>query len=142
MIAQERFDAEVTRAMSRRAFLSQIVRASGAALLLSSAPGCATVQNGTGRPGPGDASAVFSPSQREIVAKIIDGFNPPDTEIRQRLKKEDPGYDLVAVYAQYAWASGDEFLDQMKFLIDFINILPTFTPTFVPFRSETRLSIT
>ena len=130
MIAQERFDAEVTRAMSRRTFLSQIVRASGAALLLSSAPGCATVQNGTGRPGPGDAFAVFSPNEREIVAKIIDGFNPPDTEIRQRLTKEDPGYDPVAAYAQYAWASGDAFLDQMKFLIDFINILPTFTPTF------------
>jgi choline dehydrogenase-like flavoprotein len=130
MSAQERFDADVARAMSRRAFLSQIVRASGAALVLSSSPGCATVQNGTARPGPGDASAVFSPTQREVVAKIIDGFNPPDTEIRQRLKKEDPGYDLVAVYAQYAWASGDEFLDQMRFLIDFINILPTFTPTF------------
>src|SRR4029450_13109879 len=101
MSAQERFDADVTRAMSRRAFLSQIVRASGAALVLSASPGCATVPNGTARPG--DASAVFSPTQREVIAKIIDGFNPPDTEIRQRLKKEDAGYDTVAVYAQYAW---------------------------------------
>ena len=36
----------------------------------------------------------------------------------------------MAVFAQYAWATGDEYVDQMKFLGDFLNILPTFTPTF------------
>jgi choline dehydrogenase-like flavoprotein len=34
------------------------------------------------------------------------------------------------VYAEFAWASGDEFLANMKFLIDFVNVLPTFTRTF------------
>jgi choline dehydrogenase-like flavoprotein len=130
MSVQQRFDADLTRAMSRRAFLSQVVRASGAALVLSSSAGCATVERGAAPPPADDAAAVFSSTQREIIAKIIDGFNPPDTEIRQRLKKDDPGYDPVAVYARYAWASGDEFLEQMKFLLDFVNILPTFTPTF------------
>jgi choline dehydrogenase-like flavoprotein len=130
MRAQRAFDGEMARAMTRRAFLKQMVRASGAALVLSSSPGCGTVSGGIERPHPYGPARIFSPTQREVVAKIIDGFNPPDTEIRQRLKKEDPDYDPVAIYAQYAWASGDKFLDDMKFLIDFLNILPTFTPTF------------
>ena len=130
MSEQKRFDADVTGAMSRRAFLSRIGRASGAALLLSSSPGCSTVQRRTERPHADGGIGVFSAVQRQIIAKIVDGFNPPDTEIRQRLQKEDPTYDPVTVYAQYAWASGDEFVEQMKFLIDFVNILPMFTPTF------------
>jgi choline dehydrogenase-like flavoprotein len=130
MSEQKHFDADVTGAMTRRAFLSQIVRASGAALVLSSSTGCAMLQNGIERSRPADISTVFSPIQREVIAKIIDGFNPPDTEIRQRLKKEDPDYDPIAVYAQYAWATGDEFLEQIKLLIDFLDILPTFTRTF------------
>jgi GMC oxidoreductase len=130
MSAQQRFDGDVARAMTRRAFLTQVVRASGAALVLSSSPGCGTVRGAVERPHPDGAAGVFSPTQREVIAKIIDGFYPPDTEIRRRLKEEDPGYDPVAIYAQYAWASGDKFLDEMKFLIDFLNVLPTFTPTF------------
>jgi choline dehydrogenase-like flavoprotein len=130
MRAQQRFDADMARAMSRRAFLKQMVRASGAALALSSSPGCGTVGRGTERPLAYGPPRIFSPTQRDVVAKIIDGFNPPDTEIRQRLKKEDPDYDPVAVCAQFAWATGDEFLDQTKFLIDFLDILPTFTRNF------------
>jgi hypothetical protein len=61
------------------------------------------------------------------LAKIIDGFYPPDTERRQRLATEDPSYDPVAAYADYAWASGDRFLGETKFLIDFLDVLPTFT---------------
>jgi choline dehydrogenase-like flavoprotein len=133
MSEQQHFDVDVTRAMTRRAFLSQIVRASGAALALSSSTGCATLQGARSRPA--DIVTVFSPTQREVIAKIIDGFNPPDTEIRQRLKKEDPDYDPIAVYAQYAWASGDEFLEQIKTLIDFLDILPTFTRTFAARKS-------
>ena len=64
------------------------------------------------------------------MAKIIDGFNPPDTEIRQRLAKEDPDYDPVDAYMKFAYASGDEFLANMKFLIDFVNVLPTLTRSF------------
>jgi choline dehydrogenase-like flavoprotein len=132
MSAQQRFDADVARAMTRRAFLGNLTRASAAAILASSSSACRTVPGGIEPPplGGADASSIFSPVQREIVAKIIDGFNPPDTEIRRSLKKEDPGYDPVAVYAQYAWATGDEFLDDMKFLIDFLNVLPTFTRNF------------
>ena len=43
----------------------------------------------------GDQAPVFDPIQREVIAKIIDGFNPPDTPLRQRLLEEDPDYDLV-----------------------------------------------
>jgi choline dehydrogenase-like flavoprotein len=93
------------------------------------------MQTSAERPAPGDPSSIFDPVQRAVVAKIIDGFNPPDTELRQRLTKEDPGYDPVAAYAQFAWDSGDEFLDEMKFLIDFVNILPSFTLSFRPLRS-------
>ena len=64
------------------------------------------------------------------MAKIIDGFNPPDTEIRQRLAKEDPDYDPVDAYMTFAYASGDRFLANMKFLIDFVNVLPTLTRSF------------
>ena len=130
MSAQERFDADVARAMTRRAFLARLARASSVAILASSSAGCGTVSRASERLRLGDAAPVFDPVQRQVVAKIIDGFNPPDTEIRLRLEEEDPEYDPVEVYAQFAWASGDEFLDDMKFLINFLNILPTFTRTF------------
>src|SRR4030095_13470951 len=132
---QRRFDAEVTRAMTRRDFLARLTRASAAAVLAS---GCGTVQSALERPTPGDAASIFDPVQREVVARIIDGFNPPDTELRRRLKKEDPGYDPVAVYAQFAWASGDEIVQDMKFLIDFIDVLPTFTLPCSPVRGSSR----
>ena len=130
MSAQERFDADVARAMTRRAFLARLARASSVAILASSSAGCGTVSRASERLRLGDAAPVFDPVQRQVVAKIIDGFNPPDTEIRLRLEEEDPEYDPVEVYAQFAWASGDEFLDDMKFLINFLNILPTVTRTF------------
>ena len=130
MNAQVSFDADVGRAMSRRQFLARLARASGAAMLMSSPLGCGTVRGGIERMRLGDAAPIFNSVQQEVVAKIIDGFNPPDTEIRRRLEQEDPDYDPVAAYAEFAWASGDEFLATMKFLIDFVNVLPTFTRTF------------
>ena len=116
--------------MSRRQFLTRLARASSAAMLMSSPLGCGTVRGGIERLRLGDEAPILNSVQQEVVAKIIDGFNPPDTEIRQRLEKEDPDYDPVAAYAEFAWANGDEFLANMKFLIDFLNVLPTFTRTF------------
>ena len=130
MSDQENFDAAVVRAMSRRQFMARLGQAASAAILMSSPLGCGTVQGVIERAELGDKAPIFNPVQREVVAKIIDAFNPPDTEIRQRLKSEDPGYDPVAVYAQFAYDSGEEFLSSMKFLIDFLNILPTFTRNF------------
>ena len=130
MSMQDSFDADVRRAMSRRQFLTRLARASGAAMLMTSPLGCGTVRGGLEHLRLGDKAPILNAVQREVVAKIIDGFNPPDTEIRKQLEKEDPDYDPVAVYAQFAWASGDEFLANMKFLIDFINVLPTLTRTF------------
>jgi choline dehydrogenase-like flavoprotein len=133
MSAQRRFDSAVTRAMTRRAFLVNLTRASAAAVLASSATACGTVQGSVERPPStllAAESLIFSPAQLELVAKIIDGINPPDTEIRRRLREEDPTYDPVAVFAQFAWASGDEYVSQMKFLLDFLNILPSFTRNF------------
>jgi len=127
--AQQRFDATLARAMTRRAFLAHLARASSVAILASSSPGCGT----RGRASMAEslrlenATLVFDPVQREVIAKIIDGINPPDTEIRRRLKQEDPEYDPVAVFEQFAWTSGDAFVGNMKTLIDFLNILPTFT---------------
>jgi len=130
MSAQASFDADVGRAMSRRQFLTRLARASGAAILISSPLGCGTVRGRIERVRLGNAAPIFNSVQQEVVAKIIDGFNPPDTEIRRRLEEEDPDYDPVAAYAEFAWASGDEFLADMKFLIDFVNVLPTLTRTF------------
>src|SRR5262249_4976178 len=103
MKPQAQFDADVAQAMTRRTFLAHLARASSAAILASSSPGCGTVSGAIERQRLGDAVPVFDPVQREVVAKIIDGFNPPDTEIRQRLTQDDPEYDPVAVYAQFAW---------------------------------------
>lgn len=130
MNGQGAFDRDLVRAMTRRQFLARLGRASAAAVLVSSPLGCGAVRGGIEREQLGEAAPVFNPVQREVVARIIDGFNPPDTEIRRRLAAEDPEYDLVAAYATFAWASGDEFLGSMRFLIDFINILPSFTRTF------------
>ena len=130
MSDQENFDADLARAMSRRQFMVRLGQAASAAVLMSSPLGCGTVQGVIERAELGDKAPIFNPVQRDVVAKIIDAFNPPDTEIRQRLKSEDPGYDPVAVYAQFAYDSGEEFLSSMKFLIDFLNIMPTFTRNF------------
>ena len=130
MSAQESFDADVARAMSRRQFLARLARASSAAILVSSPLGCGTVRGRIERLRLGNAAPILDSVQRKVVAKIIDGFNPPDTEIRRRLEEEDPDYDPVAAYAQFAWASGDDFLGKMKFLIDFVDVLPTLTRTF------------
>jgi choline dehydrogenase-like flavoprotein len=130
MLAQEAFDADLVRAMSRRQFLTRLTRAAGCAALMTSPLACGTVRGGIEQLRLGDAAPPLNSVQQEVVAKIIDGFNPPDTEIRQRLRREDPDYDPVAAYAEFAWAHGEEFLANMKFLIDFLDVLPTFTRTF------------
>jgi len=127
---QEAFDADLRHAMSRRQFLARLARASSAAILISSPLGCGTVRGGVERLQLGDAAPPLNSVQRQVVAKIIDGFNPPDTEIRKQLAEEDPDYDPVAAYMEFAYASGDEFLGNMRFLIDFVNVLPTLTRTF------------
>ena len=142
MNGQRSFDRGIARAMTRRQFLARLARASAAATLVSSTLGCGKVRGAIARLGSAE-EPIFNSVQEEVVEKIIDGFNPPDTEIRQRLAREDPDYDPVAVYAQYAWASGDEFLAGMRFLVDFVNVLPTFTRTFstrygLPARLELR----
>src|SRR5262249_3134957 len=103
MSAQQQFDADVARAMTRRSFLVKLARASSVAILASSSAGCGTLSGAIERRRLGEAAPVFDPVQRQVVAKIIDGFNPPDTEIRLRLEQEDPEYDPVAVYAQFAF---------------------------------------
>jgi choline dehydrogenase-like flavoprotein len=128
--AQQSFDADVARAMSRRRFMTRLGQAAGAGVLLSALPGCGTVRGQIERVRLGDAAPILNPVQRQVVAKIIDGFNPPDTEIRRALAREDPDYDPVAAFSEFAYASGDEFLSSMKLLIDFLNVLPTFTRTF------------
>jgi len=128
--SQELFDADVVCAMSRRQFMTLLGRAASAAVAVSATPGCATMWNTNDHAGGADPASIFTPVQREVIAKIIDGFNPPDTEIRQRLRAEDPGYDPVAAYTEFAFASGDEFISQMKLLINFLNRLPTLTRTF------------
>jgi choline dehydrogenase-like flavoprotein len=133
--AQELFDADLARAMSRRQFMARLGRAAGAAVLMSSPLGCGTVGGKVAgvveRAHLGDAAPIFNPIQRRVIGKIIDGFNPPDTELRRRLREEDPDYDPVAAYAEFAFAHGDEFVSSMKFLFDFLDILPTFTRTFL-----------
>jgi choline dehydrogenase-like flavoprotein len=124
---QQAFDADIARAMSRRQFLARLGGAASAALVLS---GCGTVRGQVERLRLGDAAPVFNPVQREVVAKIVDGFNPPDSELRRRLKREDPEFDPVEAYGEFAAAHGDEFLSKMKVLVDFVNTLPGFTRTF------------
>jgi choline dehydrogenase-like flavoprotein len=140
---QRAFDADVVRAMNRRHFLTGLGRAAAAAVLLASPAGCSVVRRGIERLELGEAAPVFGPVQREVMAKIIDGFNPPDTELRRRLAREDPAYDPVAAYSAFAFAHGDEFVSSMKLLLDFLNVLPTFTRTFstrhrLPARLEFR----
>ena len=130
MSAQISFDADLTRAMTRRQFMKRLGRTASAAVLLASPLGCGTVRGAIERAKLGDAAPIFNPVQREVVARIIDAFNPPDTEIRRRLRDEDPGYDPVAAYSEFAFAHGDEFVSSMKLLIDFVNLLPAFTRTF------------
>ena len=110
--------------------MARLGQAASAAVLVSSPLGCGTVRGAVERAKLGDAAPIFNPVQRQVVAKIIDAFNPPDTEIRRRLSKEDPEYDPVEVFAEFAFASGDEFLSTMKALIGFLDVLPTLTRTF------------
>ena len=143
MNGQRSFDADVVRAMSRRQFLARLGRAAGAAALIASPAGCSIVRRGIERLELGEAAPVFGPVQREVIAKIVDGFNPPDTELRRRLAREDRGYDPVAAYSAFAFAHGDEFVSSMKLLLDFLNVLPTLTRTFstrhhLPARLEFR----
>ena len=76
---QEAFDADLVRAMSRRQFMARLGQAASAAILLSSPLGCGTVQGVIERAELGDKAPIFNPVQRDVVAKIIDAFNPPDT---------------------------------------------------------------
>ena len=130
MSAQASFDADVARAMTRRQFVVRLSRAASAALVLSSPLGCGTVRGAIQGMRLGAGAPIFNSVRRDVVAKIIDGFNPPDTEIRQLLDAEDPHYDPVDAYSEFAWRSGEKFLDSMKLVIDFVNILPSFTRTF------------
>ncbi len=128
--SQRLFDEDLRLAMTRRSFLKSVAQASSAALVLTSPIGCGHIAGQVERQREGDAAPIFDPVQRAVVQRIIDGFAPPDTPIRRRFAEEDPEYDLVGAYADFAWAHGDQFLNSMKFLVDFLNVLPTFTPTF------------
>ncbi|MBW2235931.1 MAG: twin-arginine translocation signal domain-containing protein, partial [Deltaproteobacteria bacterium] len=130
MSLQRGFDADLTLAMSRRSFLKTLGQAAAVAASLSSPIACGKAAGRRERRRLGTEAPVFDPVQREVIAKIIDGFNPPDTPLRQRLLEEDPGYDLVLAYSDFAYSHGDAFVSQMKTLIDFLNVLPTFSPTF------------
>lgn len=131
MKSQKDFDADFDLAMTRRGFLLGVGRASSAALLLASPLGCAgKIQGRRETRRLGVETPIFDPVQREVIAKIIDGFNPPDTPLRIRLAAEDPDYDLVDAYSQFIWSHGEQMVSQMRFLVDFINVLPSFTPTF------------
>src|SRR5262249_57107510 len=115
---------------SRRQFLTHLVRASGAAVVLTSPlAGCGTIQGKIENLSRGSTAPPFNSVQRAVIAKIIDGFNPPDTELRQRLAAEDPDYDPVEAFIMFAHASGAAFQADMEFLLNFLNILPTFTRT-------------
>ena len=63
MSARQQFDGDVAGAMTRRAFLVNLTRASAAAVLASSATACGTVQGSVERPasGEGDASLISPP---------------------------------------------------------------------------------
>jgi choline dehydrogenase-like flavoprotein len=130
MDGQEAFDRELDRALTRRGFLELLARASSTALLLqSSALGCA----GMGGPEPAPRSRnlrVFDETEAEIVAKIIDAFAPPEMELRRRLREEDPGFDPVATFEDFAYPRGDEFVADLKALLGFLDLLPTFAPLF------------
>jgi choline dehydrogenase-like flavoprotein len=129
--AQNSFDRDLRRAMSRRQFLASLVRASGAAVVLSSPlVGCGSLQGGLEDLRAGATAPPFNSVQRAVIAKIIDGFNPPDTELRTRLAAEDADYDPVAAFMTFAHASGAEFQADMAFLLNFLNILPSITRTF------------
>jgi choline dehydrogenase-like flavoprotein len=131
MSAQDFFDTELRRAMSRRQFMTHLARAAGAAVVLSSPlAGCGSIQGGLENLSLGSVAPPFNSVQRAVIAKIIDGFNPPDTELRKRLAAEDPDYDPAAAFITFAHASGDKFQSDMEFLLNFLNILPTFTRTF------------
>ena len=101
MSAQASFDADVRRAMSRRQFLARLARASSAAILISSPLGCGTVRGGVERLCQRRRPPPLTSVERKVVAKIIDGFNPPDTEIRQRLAEEDP----TTIRSRRTWRS-------------------------------------
>jgi hypothetical protein len=124
---QPAFDADIERAMTRRQFLTRLAGAASAAVVVS---GCGSLRGQLERQRLGAAAPVFNPVQREVVAKIIDGFNPPDSPLRRQLAREDPDYDAVEAFGTFAAAHGDEFLSSMTVLIDFLNVLPGFTRTF------------
>jgi len=124
---QPAFDADIERAMTRRQFVTRLAGAASAALVVSA---CGSVRGQLERQRLGAAAPIFNPVQREIVAKIVDGFNPSDSPLRRRLAREDPDYDAVEAFGTFAAAHGDEFLSSMKVLVDFLNVLPGFTRTF------------
>jgi hypothetical protein len=81
---RQSFDADVARAMSRRQFMTRLGQAAGAGMLLSALPGCGTVRGQIERLRLGDTAPILNPVQRQVVAKIIDGFNPPGVRLRLR----------------------------------------------------------
>src|SRR4030095_5983735 len=107
---QESFDADLRRAMSRRQFLTRLARAAGAAILISSPLRCGKLQSGSAQVRCGEAAPPLNRLHRKVVAKIIDGFNPPDTEIRQRLAEEDPDLYPRAADLEFAYGAGRDLL--------------------------------
>src|SRR5262245_32114920 len=63
--AQRAFDADLTRAMSRRQFLVRLTRASTVAILASSPLGCGTLRGRIERRRLGD-TVIFTPVQEKI----------------------------------------------------------------------------
>jgi choline dehydrogenase-like flavoprotein len=130
MKEQDRFDRAIGAALSRRDFLTGLMRASAAAVALQ-ATGCGVARVSPVKKAPGTRHLlVFTESDAAVIRKVIDGFVPPDLPIRKLLRDRDPDYDFVATFDGFVYPHGEAFADNMRTLVRFLESLPTFTPLF------------
>ena len=130
MSLQESFDADLRRAMSRRQFLTRLARA-------SARPCCCPRPWAAGSCGAGSSICVSArrrrrstPCNRRSSPKSSTASIRPTPRSGSGSRRRIRTTIRSPPTAEFAWASGDEFLANMRFLIDFVNILPTLTRTF------------
>jgi len=115
--------------MDRREFLSLATRAAAAAVALRGAIAARPVAALLEPLGESERG-VLTPSEAETLLKMIDAFVPADGELRRALAEGDPDYNLVASFESFVFESGEEFAENARTLLGFVNRLPTLMPFF------------
>lgn len=103
--------------LSRRQFVKLLSKLSLAALTVIKIPILSAQNIFYSKPGASCSyiESILNDKQKKIIEKIINGLTPAN--IRKAIQDDDPNYNVVDKFEQFAFPNGEEYIANIKFLI-------------------------